>query len=221
MNPPPTIRRAIGYTRVSTDDQGLNGAGLKAQEAAIREEAKRRGWEVESVISDTHSGKTMNRLGVQAALAKLKAGTAEALICSKLDRLTRSVRDFAELLERSQAEGWALVLLDANIDTSTAEGEMVATNIANFAQFERRRIGERTKAGLRQRRTEGKRLGRPPSLPATTVTQIKNLRGPEDKPRRSYGAIAKYLNERGVPTAQGGEKWHASTVRAVLQRTQR
>lgn len=218
MNPPPTVRRAIGYIRVSTDDQGLNGAGLAAQEAAIRDEAKRRGWEIESIISDTHSGKTMNRLGVQAALAKIEAGAAEALICSKLDRLTRSVRDFADLLARAQDQGWALVLLDANIDTTTAEGEMVATNIANFAQFERRRIGERTKAGLRQRRSEGKRLGRPRSLPAATVTRIKNLRGDPDKPKRSYGAIAEYLNERGVPTAQGGERWHASTVRAILAR---
>lgn len=95
---------------------------------------------------------------------------------------------------------------------------MVATNIANVAQFERRRIGERTKAGLRQRRAEGKTLGRPRSLPGATTARIKNLRGDPDAPRRSYGAIADYLNAKGVPTAHGGERWHASTVRAILQR---
>lgn len=214
----PNVKTVIGYVRVSTDEQGDNGAGIPAQEAAVRDEAARRGWVVESIIRDSHSGKTMNRLGLQAALAKLKAGAADALIAAKLDRLTRSVRDFSDLLARSEDEDWALVLLDVNIDTTTSEGEMVATNIANFAQFERRRIGERTKAGLRQRRAEGVKLGRPRALPGATVARIKNLRGDPDAPKRSYGAIAKYLNAKGVPTAHGGECWHASTVRAVLQR---
>lgn len=214
----PNVKTVIGYVRVSTDEQGDNGAGIPAQEAAIHDEAQRRGWVVESMIRDSHSGKTMNRLGLQAALAKLKAGAADALLAAKLDRLTRSVRDFSDLLARSEDEDWALVLLDVNIDTTTSEGEMVATNIANFAQFERRRIGERTKAGLRQRRAEGKTLGRPRALPGATVARIKNLRGDAEAPKRSYGAIAKYLNAKGVPTAHGGERWHASTVRAILQR---
>jgi DNA invertase Pin-like site-specific DNA recombinase len=214
----PNVKTVIGYVRVSTDEQGDGGAGLPSQEAAIRDEAARRGWVVESIISDAHSGKTMNRLGLQAALAKLAAGQAQAILCAKLDRLTRSVHDFSGLLKRSEAEGWALVLLDANIDTTTAEGEMVATNIANFAQFERRRIGERTAAGLRQRKSEGVKLGRPRAVPGATVARIKNLRGNPDAPKRSYGAVAAYLNDKGVPTAHGGERWHASTVRSVLQR---
>jgi DNA invertase Pin-like site-specific DNA recombinase len=214
----PNVKTVIGYVRVSTDEQGGRGAGLAAQEQAIRDEAARRGWVVESIIADTHSGKTLNRLGVQTALAKLKVGVADALMAAKLDRLTRSVRDFADLLGRSADEHWAMVLLDVNIDTTTAEGELVANGMANYAQFERRRIGDRTKDGLRQRRAEGQTLGRPRSLPGSTVARIKNLRGDPDAPKRSYGAVADYLNAKGVPTAHGGERWHASTVRAILQR---
>lgn len=214
----PNVTRCIGYVRVSTDDQGERGAGLAAQERAIRDEAARRGWEVESIITDTHSGKTLNRLGLQAVLAKLAAKQAGAVICSKLDRLTRRTGDFSKLLDLSHDQYWAMVLLDVNIDTTTAEGEMVANGMANYANFERRRIGERTADGLRQRKLEGATLGRPRTLPSATVARIKNLRGPAGEPKRSYGAVAKYLNEHKVPTAHGGERWHASTVRAILNR---
>ncbi len=214
----PNVTRCIGYVRVSTDEQGERGAGLAAQERAIRDEAERRGWEVESIISDTHTGKTLNRIGLQATLAKVAAGQGQAIVCSKLDRLTRRMGDFTKLLDLSHDQHWAMVLLDVNIDTTTAEGEMVANNMANYANFERRRISERTADGLRQRKREGVRLGRPPALPGATVARIKLLRGNPDDPKRSYGAIAKYLNAKGVPTAHGGERWHASTVRSVLSR---
>ena len=66
-----------------------------------------------------------------------------ALVVSRLDRLSRSLRDFTALLERARRQGWALTVLDADVDTSTAAGEAMANVIGVFAQFERRRIGER------------------------------------------------------------------------------
>lgn len=83
------------------------------------------------------------------------------LIASKLDRVSRSVRDFAGLLDRAQSRGWRLVLLDLG-DTSTAAGEMIANLIASAAQYERRLIGQRTREGLAAKRAQGVRLGRRP-----------------------------------------------------------
>jgi DNA invertase Pin-like site-specific DNA recombinase len=95
------------------------------------------------------------------ALDILTKGEAHALVVTKLDRLTRSVSDLADLMERAQAEGWALVVIELGIDTTTSGGRLVANVMASVSQWEREAIGERTKAALAVKRAEGHRLGRP------------------------------------------------------------
>jgi DNA invertase Pin-like site-specific DNA recombinase len=95
-----------------------------------------------------------------------------------------------------------------------ATGEAMANMLATFAQFERRLIGERTKAALVVRRAQGVRLGRPPMVPQSVVRRIQRERARGDSLRQ----IADSLNQAGVPTAQGGAQWHAATVRGVLAR---
>lgn len=87
-----------------------------------------------------------------AALEAVEGGQADALCVAKLDRLSRSLLDFAGLMERSRKRGWSLVALDLGVDTSTPSGEMMASVLATFAQFERRLIGERTRAALAEKR---------------------------------------------------------------------
>ncbi len=158
----PNVKTIIGYLRVSTDEQGDNGVGLEAQRRAIEAEAERRGWTLVEVIEDVASGKNLKRPGIQRALAMLAGGEADGMIVAKLDRLGRDVGDFADLLKLSAKQGWALRLLDLDIDTSTSMGEAAAFVVAAFAQAERKRIGERTREGLAVKRSEGIRLGRPP-----------------------------------------------------------
>jgi DNA invertase Pin-like site-specific DNA recombinase len=210
----PHVKTVLGYARVSTAEQGDKGVSLTAQRKAIEAEAKRRGWVLLDVLEDKASGKSMHRPEIQRALAQLQAGEADALIASKLDRLSRDVGDFADLLKRSAKEGWALRLLDLDIDTTSSMGEAAAFVIATFAQAERKRIGERTREGLAVRRSEGVRLGRPRSMPATTTRRIKRLRGAG----KGLSEIARRLNADGVETAHGGAQWYPSTVRAVLNR---
>jgi DNA invertase Pin-like site-specific DNA recombinase len=89
---------------------------------------------------------------------------------------------------------------------------MVVNVMATFAQFERRLIGQRTKDALAVKKREGVKLGRPSSIPKSTVNRIVR----ERKKDMSLREIADGLNDDGVPTGHGGAKWHASTVRATL-----
>jgi DNA invertase Pin-like site-specific DNA recombinase len=189
-------------------------AGLEAQRQAIMAEATRRGWRVVEIIEDAgYSARDLRRPGIATALDALARRRADTLVVAKLDRLSRSMKDFAALMDRSTREHWALVALDLNVDTTTPSGEMMAHVLATFAQFERRLIGERTRAALAVKKAQGVRLGRPRALPPEIVERIRS----ERSTGMSLQAIAAGLNGDAVPTAHGGRQWHASTVRAVLQ----
>jgi len=204
--------RALGYCRVSTEGQVESGAGLDAQRSAITAEADRQGWTLQLHTDAGISGATMtNRAALAEALDALDRGEADILLASKLDRVSRSVRDFAELLDRARRHGWRVVLLDLG-DTSSASGEMTANIIASAAQYERRLIGQRTREGLAAKRAQGVRLGRPSVLPSEIVARIVRERA-EGKGLR---IIAEGLTAEGIRTARGGLTWSTSSVQAVL-----
>lgn len=206
--------RAIAYCRVSTAEQGDSGAGLEAQERVIRAEVKHRGWELLDVRRDVASGKSLrkrNELG--RTLRDLRDGHADVLIVAKLDRLSRSVLDFAGIMETASNEGWSVVVLDLSVDTSTTNGELIANIMIALAQWERRLIGDRTRLALESVRARGTRLGRPSGVTEETVRLIRVLRDTG----KSWQGIADALTREGIPTAQGG-KWHAATVRKLHDR---
>jgi DNA invertase Pin-like site-specific DNA recombinase len=208
--------RVIGYVRVSTDEQAVSGAGLEAQRQAIMAECKRRGWQLVEVIEDAGwSAKDLRRPGIKAALETLESGDAKALVVAKLDRLSRSLLDFAGLMAKAQRQGWGVIALDVQVDTSTASGEAMANMLATFAQFERRLIGQRTREALAIKKANGVRLGRPPTVPQAVVRRIQRQRFRGDSLRK----IADDLNGARVPTAQGGARWYPATVRHILLRT--
>lgn len=206
--------RAIAYSRVSTAEQADLGVGLDAQLAAIESDCARRGATIVERFQDAgYSAKNLRRPGVQEALRLLAEGSADALVVAKLDRLSRSLLDFASLMERARREGWALVALDLGVDTTTPSGEMMANVLATFAQFERRLIGQRTKEALAIKRSQGVTLGRPKAVPSEIIERIRALR----TSGATYAAIAAELNARCVPTAHGGRQWHGSTIHALLR----
>jgi DNA invertase Pin-like site-specific DNA recombinase len=206
--------QVIGYVRVSTDEQRMSGAGLDAQRAAIMRECNRRGWKLLQVSGDAGlSGKDLKRPGVQAALEILARGDADALVVAKLDRLSRSMLDFAAIMTRAQKQNWALVALDMNVDTTTPAGEAMAHVMATFAQFERRLIGQRTKEALAAKRRQGVRLGRPPAISPDLAERIRAERASG----ASLRAIAATLTLEGVPTPRGGREWRPSSLERVLR----
>jgi DNA invertase Pin-like site-specific DNA recombinase len=205
--------RVLAYVRVSTEEQADSRAGIEAQRTAILTEAERRGWTILTVVEDAgYSGKDLRRPGVQEALSVLAAGGADALVVAKLDRLSRSMLDFAALMNAAQKQGWAVVALDLGVDTTTPSGEMMANVLAVFAQFERRLISQRTKEALAAKRSQGVRLGRPPSTPKSVVARVRRERAKG----RTLKQIADGLNSDGVATAHGGERWHPATVRLLV-----
>lgn len=205
---------AIGYVRVSTEEQSVSGLGLAAQEAAIRDECERRDWQLLDLISDAGiSGKSLRRPGMAAVLDRLGQPNGPAfLMAAKLDRLSRSMLDFAGLVERAQREGWALVVLDLGLDLSTPQGRFTAHVLSAVAELERGLIGQRTSAALAVKRARGELVGRPVSIPEPTRARIATLRASG----LSLRAVAARLDAE-VPTARGGVRWSAETVRKALR----
>ncbi len=207
--------RVLGYVRVSTSEQADSRAGLDAQRAAILDECERRGWTLVAVLEDAgYSAKDLKRPGIRAALDTLRLGRADALVVSKLDRLSRSMLDFAGIMAAAQSQSWGMVALDVNVDTTTPAGEMVANVMATFAQFERRLIGQRTRDALAAKRAQGVRLGRPRAIAPEVERRIRDLRAGG----LTLGAVADRLAGEGVKPPGGGV-WRPSTLHQVLARS--
>lgn len=206
----------VGYKRVSTEEQGESGAGLDAQTAAIEADLARRGWTLHEMFTDVASGKSRaHRPGLAAALDEIKAGRAGTIMVAKLDRLSRSLIDFAAIMADARAKGWNVVALDLGVDLSTPAGEFLASVMASAAQWERRIIGQRTADALRARKAAGVTLGRPRTVTADVQSYIAERR----RLGESYDRIARSLNSERIPTGQGGAAWHGSTVRVVFLRS--
>jgi DNA invertase Pin-like site-specific DNA recombinase len=200
-----------GYLRVSTADQEY---GIDAQRSAIEAEASRREWLVTFYEDAGRSGRDTARPGLQEALRDLQAGKQQVLVVSKLDRLSRSVADFASLMDKARKQGWAVVAIDLGIDTTTPTGELVANIMISVSQWERRIIGQRTKEGLAAAKAKGVRLGAPVLLPAEVERRIVA----EREQGATLRAIADGLNTDGVPLPGRGKRWLPGSVKAVLDR---
>lgn len=152
------------YTRVSTASQGglaEGGYGITAQANQCGLYAQLYSLQVLAHTSEVASAKAIKgRPVLQGVLAQLQPG--QGLIVSKLDRLTRSIKDLLTLVELSQQGGWRLISVADNLDTASANGRLVLHILGSVAEWERAVISERTKAGLTVARAAGKRLGRPP-----------------------------------------------------------
>ena len=169
-----SAQRVIGYVRVSTDEQHTSGPGPRARRAAIRSECERRGWELLRIVGEDSgaSSATLERAGLQQAMETLDKGNADVLVIAKLDRLSRSVAQGAQVMDRAKRKGWSLVALDFGLDTTTPAGEMVANVILSTAQYERRLIGVRTSDALQAKKGAGAILGRPDRTPEAVLRRI-------------------------------------------------
>jgi DNA invertase Pin-like site-specific DNA recombinase len=179
--------RAGIYARVSTS----NGQSPAMQLRDLQEYCERRGWKVIGEYVDKGiSGVKEKRPELDRLMADAHKRRLDAVVVWKFDRFARSVSHLLRALETFDALGVAFVSLSESIDTSTPAGKMVFTVLGAVAELERSLIGERVKAGLRNARAKGVRLGRQP-LRTFTPAEVQRLRRDRRLQRMSYGALAK------------------------------
>ena len=143
--------KAIGYVRVSTDKQADRGVSLEAQVEKIRATATVHDVELLDVLVDAgESAKDLDRPGMVRILEMVQSRAVGMVIVAKLDRLTRSVKDLAVLLEQFQRRGVSLVSVAESLDTGSASGRLVLNIMVSVSQWEREAIGERTRDAMRQ-----------------------------------------------------------------------
>jgi site-specific DNA recombinase len=217
-------RNAIGYARVSTDKQAEHGVSLAAQTEKIQAMAVVHGVDLLEIITDAESAKNIDRPGMERLLSLVDACKVQVVLIAKLDRLTRSVKDLAELLERFQRKGVSLVSVAESLDTGSAAGRLVLNIMTAVSQWEREAIGERTATALHHKKTHrkvysntpygcirvGEDLGCHPEEQAV-ISRIKLYRANGWPLRR----IADLLNGERIPTKMGG-RWFPQTVKDVL-----
>ena len=219
--------RTIAYLRVSTERQADTGVSLDAQQEKARAYASLYDLELVEVIIDAgESAKSLDRPGLQRALALLKTGKADALLVVKLDRLTRSVVDLGKLIETYFAPGKAaLMSVSEQIDTRSAAGRLVLNILASVSQWERETIGERTSVAMRYKRAKGEYIGGhapygfelvngdlvEDSYEQGVIQQARELR----ESGLSLAAVAKELDRRGIQ-ARNGKEFAAMQIKRLV-----
>ena len=165
------MRVAI-YARISTANHGQD---VTMQTRELREYCERRGWSVAGEYVDLGiSGTKEKRPELDRLMAEAHRRRFDAVICWKFDRFARSVSHLLRALETFQALGIHFVSLSESLDTGTPAGRMVFTVLGAVAELERGLIAERVRAGLRNAKAKGKRLGRP--TVAVDTLRIAKLR---------------------------------------------
>jgi DNA invertase Pin-like site-specific DNA recombinase len=215
----------VAYYRVSTQRQGRSGLGLADQEQSIANYLHGCGGTLAEKFKEVESGRKKDREKLKEALAYCRKNKSVLLI-AKLDRLARNVAFVSALLESK--------VRFVAVDMPEADATFLQM-AAVFAEWEAKKISERTKAALAQARKNGKKLGwaipnrRDQQHPASLKGAAKNAEKamkfasnvlPIINEIRSAGistldGIAGRLNDRGVTTARGSQ-WYAATVRSVL-----
>jgi DNA invertase Pin-like site-specific DNA recombinase len=178
--------RVALYARVSTNNHGQD---VTVQTRELKEFVERRGWQLMGEYVDQGiSGAKDRRPDLDKLMADARRHQFDAVLVWKFDRFARSVSHLLRALETFQSLGIHFVSLSESLDTSTPAGKMVFTVLGAVAELERSLISERVKAGLRNARAKGKRLGRPRVI--LNVSCIAALR----EAGRSWPQIAEHLN---------------------------
>jgi DNA invertase Pin-like site-specific DNA recombinase len=161
----------VVYARVST----LNGQSPEMQLREVREYCQRREWTVVTECIDVGiSGAKEKRPELDRLLADAHHRRFDVVVVWRFDRFARSVSHLLRALENFRSQGIEFVSLSEQVDTSTPTGKMIFTVLGAVAELERSLIAERVRAGIRNARAKGKRLGRPRSVvDAGEVTRLR------------------------------------------------
>lgn len=220
-------RRTVGYIRVSTQEQAQIGFSLSAQRGRLESFAQATGREPvdDFLVDDGFSGASLERPAMKELLVRIERREIGAVLVTKLDRLSRNLRDVLALLDLCQRTDTALLSASESLDTSSAVGRMLVHLLGTFAEFERGRIGERTADVLEHKRKSGKvycaQIPFGYRREGDTLVPIPEEQDALAEMRRmhdagsTYREIGEMLDARGI--APRGKQWYPASVRAVLQ----
>jgi DNA invertase Pin-like site-specific DNA recombinase len=200
------MRTLIGYVRIAPRERDDERPSLDIQRRGLENAAAAKGWELVRIEEDVRSGRSLRRPGLRAALAACSAGEADGIAVARLDRLTYSLADLAELVREAVDGGYTIVSLQPAVDIASDGGRAVGEVLAEAATWQPRAIAT---AG----RALTGRPGRPSSTPAAVAERIRDLRARG----MTLQAICDTLNREGVPTPRGGAEWRPTSLRSVLR----
>jgi DNA invertase Pin-like site-specific DNA recombinase/peptidoglycan hydrolase-like protein with peptidoglycan-binding domain len=203
----------LGYASVdeSAEDEASR---LREQAAEVDSLCEQHGWRLVQVVYDraNGSGKALGRPGLQYALETIEGGEASCLVVPRLAQLSRSVPDLGRVIDAVEAAGGRLFVADVGLDTATSHGRLAAGTLLSIAEWEHRRLGERTRKGLAAAKARGATTGR---AAVGDVPELKERIVAMRSEGMTLQAIADELNAAGVPTIRGGKKWRPSSVQAA------
>ena len=217
--PNPSEGKALLYARVSTAMQVQDGVSLDVQERQLINAAEFHGFnEYEIVREEGRSGKNVKgRPQLQKALKMLEQKVADALIVTRLDRLARSTSDFLAIVDLANKQGWRLIMLDLNLDTSSYQGRFVVTVMSALAEMERGIIASRQKDVHKDRRERGVVWGKDMGPKQEVDDEIVELIITYRNAGISYRSIAEKLDAAKIVPPRG-DKWSHVTVKRVIER---
>jgi DNA invertase Pin-like site-specific DNA recombinase len=212
------MRCAI-YTRKSSEE-GLEQAfnSLDAQREACTAftlSQKHEGWAVLPTLYDDggFSGGTMERPALKRLLADIRAGKVDVVVVYKIDRLTRSLFDFAKIVEAFEARGVSFVSITQQFNTTTSMGRLTLNVLLSFAQFEREVAGERIRDKIAASKKKGMWMGGLPSLGYDV--KDRKLMVNEEEARTVLHVFRRYVELRSVRALK--EELEAAGIRSKLR----
>jgi site-specific DNA recombinase len=223
------MKTAVGYVRVSTEQQAREGISLDMQISKIKAYCDLNDLDLVAIYGDPGiSGKNIKaRPGIQAVLKLARSKKIENVVTYKLDRLARNTVQTLEIVEMMDKAGIALHSITEKLDTQSAIGRFVVRTLASLAEMERDLISERTSAALSEKRSKGEKTGGhcpygfrsvngkldPEPAEQWVIRRMRQLRSKG----HSYQSIADQLTADGVTTRKGTAFRETQVVR-ILQR---
>lgn len=221
--------KAVGYIRVSTEEQVLEGYSIDAQKNRIIEYCQVNGFDlIDYYIDEGISGKSLKRPKVQEMIADVKSHKFDIIVIYRLDRLSRSLRDLANLIDLLDKHGVQIKSISENFDLSSLSGRAMAQMLGVFAEFERGSIAERVTLALEQRAREGYYKAPKAPFGYTYDPKTQNyLINPEQaaivreifelhQSGKGVDAICRIMNERRIKTTEGS-RFHRTFIIRMFQ----
>ncbi|MBU4446725.1 recombinase family protein [bacterium] len=222
--------KAIGYIRVSTQDQANEGVSLDNQKLKIQAYCDLKDITLVEIVEDAGiSGKNLNRTGIQKVLQASRKKEIDAVIVYKLDRMFRNTIDALETTKKFDKWGISFHSIQETLDTRSAMGRFFFTIMAGVAEMERGIIGERTRQALQHKKALGEKTGGDIPFGYNVTRNNILIENPAEQKiieliqrLREKGcslrAICQELENNNHRTKKGCLKWNPKTVSLILKR---